>query len=631
VIDNCPNVQEIYTHNNLLTKWEVPLEEMKKINLRVISYSDNPLSLEEEARLDALDLPDRVIKSRVDGDAQEWLDNKYPLEIRASIEKLDISELGLQGDLNLEGFTNLKRLYCSDNELEDLEISDCLNLEYLDCSNNKIFSLILNKNKELQEVNASHNKIFSTDFGGLINLQTLILTANKIDDLELDSLTNLLHLNVGLNNIGGNLDLSNNLKLRQLLCYKNPILFLGVKHLQDLEYLLCHKCKLGYLNCENLKKLEELNCAGSPFIEELIVNGCESLENLDCAENSIEELNISSLPKLKTLSCKENVLEKLVISNCGQLEFLDFSVQHSGGERYNDTITELSIDSNSCANLKELYYSNDAKNVPDWKTFPKLEILAIGEEVIAKDEDGNDEYSYKVEETNILGVRNTKKIEKIIDSPNEYSLDELTKLEEWELKGISDQLRQELTKLVAKKLKEKLTVEEIAKAQNLIVNKGNHPNFVLIAYLQSLNQQLLDQETKERVAKLLTELEAEGLPPLEEDKEDEEDEQEEIPTPKDDDKDEVILSLREQITQLQQELAELKANRANLSETEYQTKKSALESKLEQLIQQEQEQQQTNNNPPTNYWPYLLVLGTAIILTAVIISYLLSRRKKKIS
>ena len=109
-IENCPSVQEIYTHNNQLTKWDFPVEELKAKNLKTISYSDNPLTVEEKARLDALGLKDTIKRSRVDGDSQTWLDAKYPLDKRNEVEKLDLSSLGLQGELNLEGFTNLKQL-----------------------------------------------------------------------------------------------------------------------------------------------------------------------------------------------------------------------------------------------------------------------------------------------------------------------------------------------------------------------------------------------------------------------------------------------------------------------------------------------------------------------------------------
>ncbi len=52
------------------------------------------------------------------------------------MKKLDISCLGLQGKLNLEGFINLKSLDCSDNELTDLNLDKYEKLKYLDCLNN---------------------------------------------------------------------------------------------------------------------------------------------------------------------------------------------------------------------------------------------------------------------------------------------------------------------------------------------------------------------------------------------------------------------------------------------------------------------------------------------------------------
>ena len=89
------------------------------------------------------------------------------MDERDKIEKLDISELGLKDDLSLEGFTNLKKLDCSYNELIDLKINDCQKLEYLDCSSNELFELDVRDNKELQELHANHNKIGETNFTGL--------------------------------------------------------------------------------------------------------------------------------------------------------------------------------------------------------------------------------------------------------------------------------------------------------------------------------------------------------------------------------------------------------------------------------------------------------------------------------
>ncbi|CAH1769862.1 3070_t:CDS:2, partial [Entrophospora sp. SA101] len=194
VIENFPDLTQL----NL----DFPVEELKAKNLRTISYSDNPLTAEEKTRLDALGLEDTIKRSRVDGDAQTWLDTKYPLDKRSEVEKLDLSNLGLQGELNLEGFTNLKSLDCSDNELTDLDLDE----------------LNVSSNKELQEVHANHNEIQETDFIGLSNLHTLMITSNELEEVDLSDLTSLK--NCAENSLK-ELDISNCLKELDISNLKN--------------------------------------------------------------------------------------------------------------------------------------------------------------------------------------------------------------------------------------------------------------------------------------------------------------------------------------------------------------------------------------------------------------------------
>ncbi|CAJ0765830.1 18049_t:CDS:2, partial [Entrophospora sp. SA101] len=273
VIENFPDLTQL----NL----DFPVEELKAKNLRTISYSDNPLTAEEKTRLDALGLEDTIKRSRVDGDAQTWLDTKYPLDKRSEVEKLDLSNLGLQGELNLEGFTNLKSLDCSDNELTDLDLYECKKLEYLDCSNNYqneegIDFLDVSACKELKELHANHCS----------------------------------------------LNLTNNKKLKHIYCYENQIEELEVKHLTELENSFCYHNNLRKLDCSGLKNLKDLYCANASIdfdnlLKTLNVDGCEALENLDCAENNgLNELNLINLPKLSFVSIKEYGLNQLEIKNC---------------------------------------------------------------------------------------------------------------------------------------------------------------------------------------------------------------------------------------------------------------------------------------------------------------------------
>ncbi|MCE8162855.1 MAG: hypothetical protein I3273_01185 [Candidatus Moeniiplasma glomeromycotorum] len=79
--------------------------------------------------------------------AQKWLDENYPenerkdFRGRLDISKRKLEEIELKGKMKLEGFTNLKKLICSNQQLTYLFLDDCKNLTKLQCNNNKFPNL----------------------------------------------------------------------------------------------------------------------------------------------------------------------------------------------------------------------------------------------------------------------------------------------------------------------------------------------------------------------------------------------------------------------------------------------------------------------------------------------------------
>ncbi|CAG8766554.1 21235_t:CDS:2, partial [Racocetra persica] len=108
----------------------------------------------------------------------------YPREERDEITKLDINSKELKGFLYLKGFTNLKELDCSNNQLTNLVLLDCPNLETLICNNNKITTNLdfLKSVNELEKLNISN----CPTEGSLKPLQNL----NKLEVLDISN-TNL--------------------------------------------------------------------------------------------------------------------------------------------------------------------------------------------------------------------------------------------------------------------------------------------------------------------------------------------------------------------------------------------------------------------------------------------------------
>src|SRR5690349_5019361 len=92
-----------------------------------------------------------------------------------------------------------------------------------------------------------------------------------------------------------------------------------------------------------------------------------------------------------------------------------------------------------------------------------LELIGIDKKTEEKDENGKKIMVNKTEEINILGLRNTEKIQNILDNPDNYSADYLFNLDKENLYGVSSELRNKLIKLgiekITKEYKERLTDE----------------------------------------------------------------------------------------------------------------------------------------------------------------------------
>ncbi len=398
-IKDCNGVKELYTHNNKLT--DLDISELK--NLKVLSYSDNPLVDSKKDELKALGLSEKTINS---GNPTRTLTNDYFID-NQEITEIDISnEAGWEGKLEVRNCPNLTSLVVDNCKLTALNIVGCPNLKTL---------------------SFRHNQVKKINLSGLPELENLYCSNNRSSKLKLDS----------------------NLKLKNLVCDNNPIEVLNVKHLQDLESLYCFRCGLDRLDCSGLENLKELYCAYSSTVgmEYLNIDGCDSLEILDCAENSLSELNVTDKPYLETISVKENCLEKVVIKNCPNLEQLDFSRQ----SHWKDCIIRATV--SGANNLKKVFYDKKSE-VPSWSTFPQIELVQIGEyrEI---EKNGNKTWVYTVnEETDFIALRNISKIEQILNSPNDYSLEDLLKLGRKELCGVPTELRDKLVKLAQQKSEE---------------------------------------------------------------------------------------------------------------------------------------------------------------------------------
>ena len=119
----------------------------------------------------------------------------------AGVTEIDVSEKNIASLKGVEHFTALWSLYCQNNQLTSLDLSQNTELVSLSCQNNLLTSLDLSKNTELG---------------------VLICSVNQLTSLDLSQNTAIAYLDCNNNQLTS-LDISQNTALYRLECYVNQI------------------------------------------------------------------------------------------------------------------------------------------------------------------------------------------------------------------------------------------------------------------------------------------------------------------------------------------------------------------------------------------------------------------------
>lgn len=236
----------------------------------------------------------------------------------------------VNGVLNTDVTPNLTLLFCADNNLADLDISLHTNLEFLDCSNNSLEVLDISNNTYLVEVTCDNNNI-----SGFINY--------AVNNTTLQ----LLSCN---NNALSDLDASRNLALVTLNCRSNTLTQLDVTSNTNLEVLDFSNNELAAINLSATASLITLSGTNNTLTE---INDLSStvLESLVLDNNQINQLSavLGNLPTLKYLSVSNNQLSDLDTS--GNASLIELNVS-------NNQLTNLLLS----ANLNQLKTFNCSNN-----------------------------------------------------------------------------------------------------------------------------------------------------------------------------------------------------------------------------------------------------------------------------
>ena len=151
---------------------------------------------EDAVAIDATNFPDGAFRQYV-ADFDKDKDGALNQTERNAVKEIRISNSGCTSLQGLKYFSKLTDLFCSDNNLTELDVSENPELKRLICYNNSLTSLNLNKNTKLESLNCNKNKLTVLDLRENKSLWWLRCNNNCLTSLDLRNNPKIRDLQVG--------------------------------------------------------------------------------------------------------------------------------------------------------------------------------------------------------------------------------------------------------------------------------------------------------------------------------------------------------------------------------------------------------------------------------------------------
>ena len=152
---------------------------------------------EDAVAIDATNFPDGAFRQYVADNFDKDKDGALNQTERNAVKEIEISNSGCTSLQGLKYFSKLTDLFCSDNNLTELDVSENPELGLLICYNNSLTSLNLNKNTKLRSLNCNNNRLTVLDLRENKSLSWLRCKNNCLTSLDLRNNPQIGDLQVG--------------------------------------------------------------------------------------------------------------------------------------------------------------------------------------------------------------------------------------------------------------------------------------------------------------------------------------------------------------------------------------------------------------------------------------------------
>ena len=271
----------------------------------------------------------------------------------AAVKKINCSNKGITNLKGIEYFTSLNILWCTDNQLTALDVSENTALTKLNCCFNKLTSLDVSKNTALTILECNANRLTALDVSKNTALTELNCSINELTALDVSKNTALTELYCNDNQLTS-LDVSKNTALISLSCVCNQLTSLDVSKNTALQILNCNYNQLTVLDVSKNTALTGLKCRNNQLTV-LDVSKNTALTDLECRDNQLTVLDVSKNTALTDLECRNNQLTSLDVSNTNMDDL------YCGGNIY-----QIIVDNDPTFDLSTLPGNFDVAKTSNW-------------------------------------------------------------------------------------------------------------------------------------------------------------------------------------------------------------------------------------------------------------------------
>ena len=353
---------------------DMPKTQSEAVSAQMNGEGENAIVVQSAGvAIDNTNFPDANFRTVVENYDTNKDGNLSDTEI-AAVEAINCSRKGITNLKGIEYFTSLDILWCAENQLTALDVSENTALRFLSCYRNRLTTLDVDKNTALEELYCYSNQLTKLDVSKNTALTDLNCIYNQLTTLDVNKNTALNKLWCG-DNLLTTLDVSKNTALIDLYCSCNQLTELDVSKNTALTDLDCSGNQLTVLNVSKNTALTDLYCGGNQLTT-LDISKNTALTELDCGGNQLTTLDISKNTALTELDCGDNQLTELDISknislielDCddNQLTSLDVSNTNMDDLDCSGNIYQIVVGNDRTFDLSNLPGSFDVAKTSDW-------------------------------------------------------------------------------------------------------------------------------------------------------------------------------------------------------------------------------------------------------------------------